>query len=421
VASPYLPDAAKLAALRDALPAVGAGIHLDAGTAGPLPSETAAAMAELAGWELRTGRAHAAFREETLARLDEARAAVAALLTADVDEVALRSSTSDGLAAAIWSLPWARGDRAVTTTAEHPGLLGPLGVAGRRLGVEVQRVDVDAATDDAIVDAFERALERGARLVALSHVTWRRGIVLPVARIAALARERGAFVIVDGAQAAGAIPLDVPSLGVDFYALPAHKWLLGPEGVGALWVDRSALARTEPPAPRPPGVEDADALGRSGDAPPSAGAGREDARRFDAGSWYRPAVTGFARSVGWLTMYVGLDWSYGRASRLARSVADRLSAVHGVEVLTPLDRMGTLVAFRVRGWSAAAALEELGARAFVLARAFPEDDLIRVSVGAWAREDELERFLAATELVARHTPSTMPARPTLQILGGQPR
>ena len=91
-----MPDAEKVAAVRDGLPATAAGIYLNTGGVGPLPRETAAAMAELAQWELTTGRAHPAFHEEALARMDEARAAVAAVIHADLDAVALTHGTTDG-------------------------------------------------------------------------------------------------------------------------------------------------------------------------------------------------------------------------------------------------------------------------------------------------------------------------------------
>ena len=74
------------------------------------------------------------------------------------------------------------------------------------------------------------------RLVALSHVSWATGAVLDVAGAARAARAVGALVLVDGAQSVGAIPVDVGALDVDAYAFPAHKWLLGPDGLGALWI-----------------------------------------------------------------------------------------------------------------------------------------------------------------------------------------
>ena len=106
-------------------------------------------------------------------------------------------------------------------------------------------------TTTAILAAFDAAIDDRTRIVALSHVLWTTGARLPIREIAALAHARGARVVVDGAQAVGAIPVSVAELGVDFYAIPGQKWLLGPEGTGALWcdpADRRARACRRTPA-----------------------------------------------------------------------------------------------------------------------------------------------------------------------------
>src|SRR5688500_10701615 len=106
-----MPDAEKLAAVREALPAVAAGIYLDTPTAGPIPAEAAAAMTDIAGWELRTGRAVRDRRADVEARLDEARATVAAALTVDLEAVTLAHGIEDALARAIAAIEWQPGDR----------------------------------------------------------------------------------------------------------------------------------------------------------------------------------------------------------------------------------------------------------------------------------------------------------------------
>ena len=102
---------------------------------------------------------------------------------------------------------------------------------------------------------------------------------------------------------------------------------------------------------------------------------------------------------------------------MARSAADRLAAIDGVELLTPREHMATLVTFRIAGWSAEAALEELGARVFAIARTVPLVDALRISVGFFTSEAELDRFIEAVELLAAHTPENLPPRRRLTILG----
>jgi L-cysteine/cystine lyase len=405
-----MPDAEKVAAVRQALPAVGAGIYLNTGSAGPIPAETAAAMAELEGWEVRTGRASAEFFEDFLERLAESRAGVAAVLASDVDAIAITHSTTEGMNIATWAVDWKRGDRAVTTSHEHAGGLGPLVAARARFGIELVLVDVgDGSDDDATLEAFDRAITPGTKLVAISHVLWTTGALLPVARIARLARERGATIAIDGAQAVGAIPVAVDDLGVDYYAVAAQKWLLGPEGIGALWASREALDRALPSLA---GWFSFDDLGLDGSGPFF-----REARRFEATNYHKPSVTGFARSCGWLSMYVGLPWVVERGPALAASAHARLARIPGVTMLTPRDRMATLVTFQIGGWPAEDAVRELGSRVFAITRSIPALDAIRISVGFFNTADEIERFAGVVELLAAHTPETLPPKPRLTIIG----
>jgi L-cysteine/cystine lyase len=328
---------------------------------------------------------------------------------AQVGDIALVHSASQALNAAIWSVGLEPGDRIVTTGAEHAGGLGPVHAAAARAGAEVAIAEVGlGGDDDATLAAFDAAITDRTRIVAFSHVLWTSGARLPVAEIAALARARGARVVVDGAQAAGAIPLSITELGVDFYAIPGQKWLLGPEGTGALWADPAAAAEGHPSTANHVTFERLTAT----EAVPW-----PDARRFDDTGHYRPGVTGLARSCGWLSMYIGLPWIHERGAAMARAAADRLAGIGGGELLTPRERMATLVSFRIAGWTAAEILPELNGRIFAIARTIPALDAIRLSVGFFTTAEEIERVASVVELLAAHTPATLPPRPRLTILG----
>jgi L-cysteine/cystine lyase len=405
-----MPDEEKLAAVREALPALGAGIYLNTGSVGPLPAETAAAMDEFAARELRTGRAHPDDVEAGFERMAEARAGVAAVLGSDVQSIALTHAATDGMNIAIWSLDWRPGDRAVTTSQEHAGGLAPLLSVRDRFGVDVAFAEIgDGGDDRRTLAAFDAAIVPGTRLVSLSHVLWTTGARLPVAEVVSLAHDRGALVAIDGAQSVGAIPVDVGAIGADFYAISGQKWLLGPEGTGALWVAPAAIDRVSPAFA---GWFGLDEIGLDGTA-----TYHSDARRFEASGYHKPSVVGLARSCGWLGMYVGLPWVHERGTALARSAADRLAGIPGVTLLTPCDLMATLVTFRIAGWDGEAALDELGARVFAIARTIPSLDAIRISVGFFNTEAEIERLAGTVELLASHTPKTLPPKQRLTIIG----
>ncbi len=419
-------EQARVDAARAELPAVESAIYLNTGTSGPIPRSSDEAMRQLEDYELRYGRASTDAYDELLGRIDECRATVAAILHATPDSVALTRSTTDGLNAAAWSIDWRPGDEVVTTTLEHAGLLAPLAALQER-GVVVRLADVgDGGDDEATLTAIRAAMSPRTRLVALSHVSWITGAMLPMAAIGGLARDAGAWFAVDGAQSAGAIDVDPEALGADFYAIPAQKWLLGPEGMGALWVSRRAIAEARQPYAGwwTTDEETAHGPGRR-EAPAAATEGRArislrpwaDARRFDTTGFHRPSVAAFGRSAGWLAMHVGLPWIHERGPRLAAAVADGLAAMEGVTVLTPRARMATLVTFRIAGWPADAALDALQRRVFATVRTLPGTDALRASVGWFNSEAELERFMDGVGEVARHTPDTFPRRAELTILG----
>jgi len=317
---------------------------------------TAAAMAELADWELRLGRASPDTYLDVLQRMEEARASIAAIIAADTRDLALTHSVTEAMNVAAWGIDWRPGDRAVTTRAfEHAGGLSGLYTLRDRLGIELDMVDVGYGSDhDQVIAAFDAAIRPGTRLVNVSHVSHATGAVLPIAEIAAIAHARGALLAVDGAQAVGAIPVDVVALGADLYAIAGQKWLLGPEGTAALYVAPAALDRLRMTYASSWSFEEQDLTGSARPWP--------TARRFEGTSGINHSlVVGLARSCGWLSMYVGIGWALERMAALARTTAESLASTPGVTVITPLEAMAGLVIFQVAGWSATAILAELSA------------------------------------------------------------
>jgi L-cysteine/cystine lyase len=401
------PDAAKVRAAREALPATAASIYLNTGTAGPLPIPSVQAMQEFEDLGLRLGRGDPAAWPEVLERMAEARATLAVPLGARPDEIALTHSATDGLNQAIMAIDWRAGDEVITTDQEHPGLLAPLLAAVERSGLRVRLVQAGGAPQQ-VVEAVRAAIGPRTRLIALSHVLWTTGALLPIRDLATMAAQAGAWTVVDGAQGAGAVGFDVRSLGVDFYAFSGQKWLLGPEGMGGLWVSERALLEARQGA--------AGYLSYEHLTSDLEGQRWTDARRFEASGFHRPSIVGLARSVGWLAMQVGLPWALTRGNRLARWTAEHLAAIDGVQVLTPMDQMADLVSFRIAGWSAQEALEALSAHLQVIARTIPDRDALRLSVAFFNTEEELEQVVGLVGEMVRHTPASLPRRPPLVII-----
>ena len=173
-----------------------------------------------------------------IGRLDKVRAKVAGLIGCTADDVILTSSATAGMFLVGQGLSFQSGDRILITDHEHPaGRFGWEWVA-RRYGAVIDTIAISPAADDprAIVEQFAAAIRPETRILSFSQILFTSGVQLPAAELCALARERGSLAIVDGAQSAGAMPVDVTAMGCHAYAASGHKWLMGPKGTGLLYV-----------------------------------------------------------------------------------------------------------------------------------------------------------------------------------------
>ena len=202
--------------------------YLNAGTLGPLPRRSGEATVRWTRRLVEEGRSSKALFKELLALRETVRAEIAALLNAPDGSLALTTATTDGCNIVVTGLGIDPGDEVVTTDSEHPGLFGALLASGATLRI----ADIRERPAAEALGLLEQQISERTRLVALSHVSWLTGAILPIKELAG----RGIPLLVDGAQAAGAIPVDVQDLGCDFYTVSAQKWLLGPEATGALFV-----------------------------------------------------------------------------------------------------------------------------------------------------------------------------------------
>ncbi len=228
----------KLETLRAQLPAVRTTAYFNAGSFGPLPQPVFEAQQAVIRNEYEEGRIVPGGYERARDRNRRVAALAAEIFGADADEIALTHSAGEGLNSALLGMMWEPGDEVVSTTEEHPGLLVPLSLLARRQGV-VTRYAAIGNGGRHVTEAIASQITSRTRAIAVSHLLWSSGAVLPLQEISELAREHEVLVIVDAAQSAGQIPIDLHELGVDAYAMPGQKWLCGPESTGLLYIRRA--------------------------------------------------------------------------------------------------------------------------------------------------------------------------------------
>ncbi len=350
-------------ALRARFPVLTERAYLNAGTCGPVPLASRDARTDLLDRFTRDGRDGDYFAawNDVRARL---RTAYANLLGAQAPDVALTTCTSEGITRVLQGIGLQRGDEILTAPDEHPGLLGPLAAIRRDRGVRIVTAPL-ARIGDAVTPR--------TRLVACSHVGWMTGEVAPDI-------PEGPLVLLDGAQAVGAIDVDVTALRCDYYAGPGQKWLCGPVGTGMLWINPTSHAQLACPSPTYVDLAvPADGL----DAVPAADASRHDAPAISAGTWLGAlAAYEVLADAGWPAVHQ-------RATTLAAILAHRLAAdgrtvgPRGPTTLVSWEDPDPEGA-RVR-------LADAG----VTVRNLPGTAYLRASVGAWNDEEDLERLHAA--------------------------
>ena len=173
----------------------------------------------------------------SVSRLREASDQVAAFLGSRPDDLVFVPNVTTGLNAVLGSLPLGPGDEVVITDLAYGAIAIAAAFYCDRAGATLRTVHLEYPRHDAgdVVEPIIRALTPQTRLVVVDHVTAQTALVLPVAAVAAACRARGVPVLVDGAHVPGARPLDIPSLGVDWYSANLHKWAHAPRGCGILW------------------------------------------------------------------------------------------------------------------------------------------------------------------------------------------
>ena len=219
-------------------------VHLNTASIGSTPRPVLDAV--LRAWRaLEADPVVMAYRKTgatVLVEAEQVRERAAAFLGCATDELLITRCTTDGMSTVAQGLRWGAGDRILTTDQEHHGGSLCWEYEARRRGAFVDSIAIapEEHDADAIVRRFADAMTGATRAISVSHVISTTGLRMPVAALAELAHAHGALCIVDGAQAAGAIAVDVKALGCDAYATSGHKWLLGPKGTGLLYVSRDA-------------------------------------------------------------------------------------------------------------------------------------------------------------------------------------
>lgn len=393
----------KLAAIRTAMPATEAKAYLNTGTCGPMSTVLRQSLDESLAYDFEHGRATGDGFAKMMDSMTDIRARIGRMVHADPSTIALTQHTTNGMNIALFGLNWQAGDELITTTVEHEGGLVPAFILRQRYGVIIRMVDITAADTDAeIVAKLEAAITPRTRALLVSHVAWNLGNRLPLREIAAVCRRHHVLSIVDAAQSFAAIPLDLPALGVDAYAMPGQKWLCGPEGTGALYIRTESLSLFNMSFAGFFSLKTPMDWDFTGHFMPAPGA-----KRFEVGSIYRPLMHATAANLRWLEEEVGWEWIYGRIAALSTYVYEQLQTIPQVEMVTRAPAESGLNSFFLTGYDTARVVAKLAEENIVI-RFLGHPYCLRVSTGFYNSEADIDKLIAALRHITTLAPEELP-------------
>lgn len=340
---------------------------LNAGSMGPLARATADAMHAQQQSDLEGGRGGLPYIESMRALRDRARSGIAAAICVPPENLALTSSTTEGCNIVLAGLGLSAEDEIVTTDTEHFGLIGPLHASGATVRVAAVR----ALPPEQALETILAKVTPKTRLVAVSHVSWQTGNLLPIEEVQ---EATGVPILVDGAQSAGAIAVDASRF--DFYTVSGQKWLCGPDSTGGLYVRDPERLRVALPTYFSQDRYDVD----------GAYTPKQGAARFDGGWIPTASLAGLDAALGTVP-----HWAAHHSAEISARCYTRLAERFRV-VTTP--GQANLVTFVADGEAA-----EVAARVFeqgVVIRDLPgTEEWLRVSCGWWTSDGDIDRLLRA--------------------------
>jgi cysteine desulfurase/selenocysteine lyase len=283
-------------------------------------------------------------------KYDEAREKVAQFLGASFEEIIFVKNTTEALNYVALGLEWKKRDKIVVSELEHHSNFLPF-MKLQKKGVKIEVIKCD--TNGMLIEEEFSDKIRGARLVSLSHISNLSGAVTPLEEISKITKENNALLCIDAAQSVGHRPVDVGELTCDFLAFPAHKGIMGPTGVGILYVSKTLFDEFTPLFVGGGIVTDVSLDSYSLTDPPG---------KYEAGTPNIAGVIGVGAAVDYVSR-IGLDNIVQYEDRLVQKTITAFDKIPNLEWYGPRENHAGVFSFNIKGYSphdVAAVLDESG-------------------------------------------------------------
>ena len=328
-------------------------------------------------------------RDKYVEMRESLRAKAARLLRAAPDEIAVTRNTSEGSNIIVKGIDLKAGDEVIITDHNHPSNGDSWKVRAKRDGFVVKSLPtpVPARSAEELLSGIERAITPRTRVITVTHVTSTTGVLYPAREIAALARRRGIWMHLDGAQTFGCLDVDLKSIGCDSYSTSAHKWLMGPLEAGLLFVRAERIAELWPSIVTAGWTENL-----------------KGARKFEVfGQRDDPRVVALEASLDFVDL-IGMANVEARTRALTTRAKTALRAIPNVEMKTSMEPQlcGGVVKFKLRNMPTKQAYDTLWERHRIAIASTPTGDSegLRFSPHIYNSTEQIDRAVAAVKELA---------------------
>ncbi len=383
-----IPTSSQIEAYRQKFPGLGNKVYFNFGGQGTMPQPALDKIFETYRYIQGNGpfcTSVNSWIEEKVALL---RGAIAAELNAPTETITITENVTTGCNIALWGIDWQAGDRILMSDCEHPGVIAIVKEICRRFQVELDFCPIMATLNDGDpLEVIAKNLQAKTRLVVVSHLLWNTGQVLPLKEIVALCHDKSprVQVLVDAAQSVGSLPLNLPELGVDFYAFTGHKWLCGPAGVGGFYVSQNALETINPTfiGWRGINIEKSRPTGW-----------KKDGRRFEVASSACPLYAGLKEAIATHGSWGSPQKRYQKICQLSNYLWESLEEISGINCLKKSPPESGLVSFQSENIANKKLVEMLEAKGFML-RTIADPDCIRACTHYFTLPAEIDKLTEA--------------------------
>lgn len=380
----------KLVSFRKQFPALQNKQYLNFGAQGVMSSRTIDAICQSYEFVQETGPLSGKMFEWIISQCDATKVLLAENFGGAAQDYALTQNATEGCNIALWGFDWQPGDSLLLTDSEHNGVVAAAKQLSKRRGVAINYCKIEAPdSHEEILKKVAECLKLRPKMFVFSHVLWNNGKVLPAKEIAKLCKQSDCIAVIDGAQSAGVLPIDVNDIGADAYAITGHKWIGGPEGIGALHIRKEILDLIHPTfvgwrSTKYDGSENPPFL--------------EGASRFEVATSPFPLLKGLMTALN-VHQEVGSSLErYNTILSIAAQLRSSIEQLPGLKLVCPIQE-SSLVSFTLEKGKPSALVQTLEEKYKIIVRTIPSPHCIRASINYFSAQEALDLSAALKDLL----------------------